>query len=987
MTAHRRRTHAYRRTTNAGDGRNRLSRRHLILGAGAVTAGSVLAPYGLPGTPHARAATGDQYDAMRSTWVDLLIGGDVDASDPAFRSVIDRIDDEVASTIELIDRSADRPGVFVDMPFIEDGAYEGSSRIPLTLSRLQRMATAMRTPGSRFEDDADVLADVLAGMDTTNRLIFHAGRDEFGNWYHWEISGPNALMNTCALVYEHVPAEALQRYIDTVDHFIPDPHYQYIDERRKLSTGSNRMWLCEAVAIRGVVGRDEERITRARDGLTDVFVYVDGGDGLYRDGSYLFHAGIPYTGSYGVSFVDRFANQLVLYAGSPWDIGSAEREFAFNTVDLMLAPVVYDNVLMDSIRGRSISRSAGDHGGGHHVSEIVLRLAQAADDETAARWRAMVKGWIERDTYDDPLADASIQRLALFTELLADEAVQAAPEPVNHTLFAQMARAVHRREGWAYAIAMCSARVGRYEVSNGENLKGWHTGEGMTYLYNADNGQFMDGFWPTVDPNRLPGITVDTRPLAENVGVRTRPDSRWVGGSVLGDEFAAVGMELNAMESSLRAKKSWFCLDDRVVALGADITGGGGHIAEAVADAHVNGGSKADDNFGSDNRLLVKKGSPNVTREAYFAFDLSAVPSEVVKATLHVYAQVQDSGGSDVDIDAHGVLDEWDESTLSWNTKPATGPRLDSAHVDEPRRWRVMDVTSHVLERLAAGDEQVSLALKQDPPDGAGLSVWIASREYSTYGYDPYLYLTLAEPTETVETVVENRNLHADGENALTVNGERQPTTLGWSATFEGAHWAHLEGVGGYLFPGGARLHALREERTGSWRDVSEVGSPDPITRRYLTMWVDHGADPDAASYAYVLLPGASAARTAELAAELAAEEGLEIVANTPDLQVVRVPRLGVTAANFWRAGTARKITVDQPCSIMISERGDTLSVAVSDPTQLQDSLSIELRHAGYRRWTGDDTITVDTTHPSIKLRVDTSGADGRTHDVTLHRT
>ncbi|WP_129663184.1 polysaccharide lyase family 8 super-sandwich domain-containing protein [Phytoactinopolyspora endophytica] len=972
---------AYQRTTRA-TGLNRLSRRHLILGAGAVTAGSVLAPYGLLGVSTARAADDDQYDALLATWVNLLTGGDFDGSDPDFGAVVDRLDDGVASSIELIDRSADRPGVFTDMPFIEDGTLEGSSRIPLTLSRLQQMATAMRTPGSRFKGDPDVLADVLAGMDTTNRLIFHAGRDEFGNWYHWEISGPNALMNTCALVYEHVPAEALQRYIETVDHFIPDPHYQYIDERRKLSTGSNRMWLCEAVAIRGIVGRNEERITRARDGLTDVFVYVNGGDGLYRDGSYLFHAGIPYTGSYGVSFVNRFSNQLVLYAGSPWDIGSAEREFAFNAVDLMLAPVVYDNQLLDCIRGRSISRSAGDHGGGHHVSEIVLRLAQAADDDTAARWRAMVKGWIERDTYDDPLGDASIQRLALFKELLADGSVQPAPEPVNHKLFAQMARAIHRRDGWAYAIAMCSARVGRYEVASGrENVKGWHTGEGMTYLYNADNGQFMDGFWPTVDPYRLPGITVDTRRLEEMVGVRSRPDSRWVGGSVLNDEFAAVGMELNAMESSLRAKKSWFCLDDRVVALGAGITGGGGHIAEAVADAHVNAGNKADDNFGSDNRLLVKKGSQNVTREAYFAFDLTDLPSEVVKASLHVYAQVQDSGGNETDIDAHGVLDSWDESTLTWNTKPDTGPRLGSARVDEHRRWRVIDVTSHVLEELAAGNDRVSLALKQDPPDGSGLSVWVASTEYSSYAYDPYLYLTLTEPTETVETVVENRNLHADGTNTLTVDGERQPTTQGWSARFDGARWAHLEGVGGYLFPGGATLHALREERTGSWQDIGN-GDPDPITRRYLTLWFDHGADPDAASYAYVLLPGVSAERTAEIAAD----PGTEIVTNAGDAQVVRVPRLGVTAANFWRAGTERKITVEQPCSVMISERAGTLTVAVSDPTHLQDSLSIELEHAGYRDWTGDDTVTVDDTQPAIRLRVDTSDADGRTHQATFRR-
>ncbi len=981
MHGHTPATTAHQRITAGGSNPARLSRRRLILGTSAIAAGLVVTPSGLLAPATARAATDDQYDALRAIWVDVLTGGDFDGSDPDFEAAVGRIDDDVASSIDLIDRSSDRPGVFVDMPYIEEDSYDASARIPLTLVRLQRMAAAFRTPGSRFEGDPNVLADVLAGMATTHQRIFYAGRSEFGNWYHWEISGPNALMNTCALVYEHVPAEALQRYIETVDHFIPDPHYQYIDERKKPSTGSNRMLLCEAVAIRGIVGREEERITRARDGLTDVFVYASDGDGFYRDGSYLYHAGLPYTGSYGVTFVDRFANQLALYAGSPWDIGSAEREFAFNTVDLMLSPVVYDNLLMDSIRGRSISRATGDHGGGHHVSEIVLRLAQAADDETAARWRAMVKGWIERDTHDDPLSDASVPRLALFKELLEDTSVQPASEPVNHKSFAQMARAVHRRPGWAYAIAMCSARVGRFEVVNGENLKAWHTSDGMTYLYNADNGQFMDGFWPTVDPNRLPGITVDTRRLSQLAGSGSRPDTRWVGGSVLENEFAAVGMELNALESSLRAKKSWFCLDDRVVALGAGITGGGGHYAEAVADAHVNAGSQADDNFGSDRRLLVQQGSPDVTSEAYFSFDLSDLPSEVVSASLHVYAQLEDSDGNEAGIDAHGVLETWDESTLTWNTKPATGPRLGSAQVNEHRQWRVIDVTSHVLEQLTAGADRVSLALRQDPA-GAGHSVWIASREFSSYSYDPFLYLTLAEPTETVETVVENRNLHADGTNTLTVDGERQPATLGWKAAFDDARWAHIEGVGGYLFPGGATLHALREERTGSWRDINVVESPDPMTRRYLTLWFDHGADPDAASYAYVLLPGISAERTAEIAAD----PGIEIVANADDAQTVRVPRLGIVATNFWRAGSARGVTVDQPCSIMIRERAGTLTVAVSDPTHLQDSLSIEVRRAGYHGWSSDETVTVEGTHGAIRLRVDTSGSDGSTHQVTFHR-
>lgn len=967
-----------------GSGPTRISRRKLILGTGAVTAGAVLSmTHPVMGLP-ARAATDDQFDAMRATWRDLLTGGDFDAADPDFAAALEHADKETESYLGLINRAADRPGVFVDMPFIEENTYDASSRVSGTLIRLEQIATSVRTTGSRFENNSDVIATVLAGLDTTNRKIYYPGRQELGNWYHWEISAPNSLMNACALLHENVPAEALDRYVAAVDYFIPDPHYQYIDDRRHESIGSNRMWLCQAVAVRGVVARNEERITIARNGLNDVFEFVTSGDGLYRDGSYLFHSGIPYTGSYGMSFVDRFSSQLVLFAGSPWELGGAEREFAFGTVDLAFAPVIYNNQFMDSVRGRSISRAGGDHGPGHQFLEILLRLAKAADADTAARWRAMGKGWLERDTFDDPLSGATIQRLALIKELRNDSAIQPAPEPVNHVLFATMDRSIHRRPDWAYTIAMCSGRVSRYEVSGDrENIKGWHTADGMTYLYNADNGQFADEFWPTVDPYRLPGTTVDTRRLGEMIGVRTRPDCRWVGGAVLNKTFAAVGMELNAIQSSLRAKKSWFCLDDSIVAVGSDITGGGGHYVEVTADAHVNAGTSADINYGSDNRMLVKKSNPNGTREAYLAFDLNDLPSAVESASLHFYAEIQDSGvGDSVAVDVHGVTGSWDERTITWNTKPATGNRLGSVSVDRRRAWRTVDVSSHVLEQIKANNSRVSVALRQNPPNDAGLSVWIASREYSNYGYDAFLYLTLAESNETVETVIENRNLHANGTNSLIVDGKTQPVAQGWSATFPRARWAHLDGVGGYVFPSGATVKALREERTGSWQDINGGGSPTPITRRYLTLWLDHGANPNAESYAYILLPGISAKRTAEIAAD----PGIEIGASTATSHTVRVPRLGITATNFWRPGSVRGLSVDGPCSIMIQERGDTLTVAVADTTQAQTSLNVELIRSGYTKFGGDDTITVQSTRPSIRFRVNVQGAKGTTQQVTFRR-
>ncbi|MFE4920823.1 polysaccharide lyase family 8 super-sandwich domain-containing protein [Streptomyces sp. NPDC056661] len=158
---------------------------------------------------------------------------------------------------------------------------------------------------------------------------------------------------------------------------------------------------------------------------------------------------------------------------------------------------------------------------------------------------------------------------------MADSTTAAAPEPSGHRLFAQMDRAVHRRPGWAASISMSSARSTYYETGNGENTRGWHTGNGMTYWWGQDygNDHYSDGFWSTVDPCRLTGTTVSRKPLADEEGGlwgASRPAMLWAGGATDG-HYAAVGQDVRGLSSYLEGKKSWFCLDEMIACLGAGI--------------------------------------------------------------------------------------------------------------------------------------------------------------------------------------------------------------------------------------------------------------------------------------------------------------------------------------------------------------------------------------------------------------------------------
>ena len=74
------------------------------------------------------------------------------------------------------------------------------------------------------------------------------------------------------------------------------------------------------------------------------------------------------------------------------------------------------------------------------------------------------------------------------------------PLEVNGTkVFGAMDRAVYfNGKDGKVVVSMHSSRVANFETMNGENIKGWYTGDGMTYIYGKDSSAFTE-FWPTVD--------------------------------------------------------------------------------------------------------------------------------------------------------------------------------------------------------------------------------------------------------------------------------------------------------------------------------------------------------------------------------------------------------------------------------------------------------------------------------------------------------
>ena len=116
-----------------------------------------------------------------------------------------------------------------------------------------------------------------------------------------------------------------------------------------------------------------------------------------------------------------------------------------------------------------------------------------------------------------------------------------------------MDKAVYHGENFDLGISMYSRRTGNFEYGNNENRKGWHMSDGALYLYNGDQSQYADVYWPTVDPHRLAGITTDhTEGFIPTDGTWNPHVSSkdWVGGSSVLSQYGTVGMDFEGETKS-----------------------------------------------------------------------------------------------------------------------------------------------------------------------------------------------------------------------------------------------------------------------------------------------------------------------------------------------------------------------------------------------------------------------------------------------------
>jgi hyaluronate lyase len=568
-----------------------------------------------------------EYKNIRDKYFNDLTGGNFDYSDSNTKALVDGIFDEANEYWRSINRDDNRTHIWSDISdeVIDAQGYDQktadikkSDAITTAYRRIETMARAYQMQNSPLQGNDQLLNDILESLEWMYNNKYNENLNtEYGNWWNWEIGTPQALVNIGVLMYDELDEGTVKRYMTPIYFYQPDPFNNCFTELNptnkvyKSTTGANRSDCAKISALLGAIVEDYEQLLMARDAIESLLEYSTLGDGFYEDGSFIQHqdsngyGAIPYIGSYGYVFLTGIPVVTEILKDSHWEVKEEKLEILKNFVQDSFIPYIYKGVMLDMMRGRSIaSYNVTDEDAGKTALNTIMMVARVIDNEDDKReLYSFVKGMIELNTDSDQMESLKELNYRQYPISLANDLKELINGSIigyvnedYHKFTSLQDRVVHSRAEYLLGIAMFSKRIANYESMNGENKRGWYTSIGTTYLYNGDLNYYQD-FWPTVNPYRMPGTTVDTITMIDGKGNKANLDKDWVGGVQL-DNYGANGMEYHQIGSnglvsvstgetdrlSLEANKSWFMFDDEIVALGSGISSTDNRTIETIVD-------------------------------------------------------------------------------------------------------------------------------------------------------------------------------------------------------------------------------------------------------------------------------------------------------------------------------------------------------------------------------------------------------------------
>ncbi|HAR4911791.1 TPA: polysaccharide lyase 8 family protein [Staphylococcus aureus] len=533
------------------------------------------------------------YEKLKNTWLDVNYGYDkYDESNPDMKKKFEATENEAKKLLSEMKTESGRTYLWESSKDIDTK----SADMTRTYRNIEKIAEAMNHPKTTLKNDENKkkLKDALEwlhknayGKDPDKKVAdlktnFSKSAPQKNtnlNWWDYEIGTPKSLTNTLILLNGVISSDEKKKYTAPIKTFAPksDEILSSVGKAEP-AKGGNLVDIAKVKLLESIIEEDKDMTKNSIDSFNKVFTYVQSNstgkerNGFYKDGSYIDHQDVPYTGAYGVVLLEGISQMMPMIKETPFKETSQNDTILKSWIDDGFMPLIYKGEMMDLSRGRAISReNETSHSASVTVMKSLLRLSDAMDESTKAKYKKIVKTSVKSDSsYKQNDYLSSYSDISKMKALMEDSTLSTNDLTQQLKIYNDMDRVTYHNKDldFAFGLSMTSKNVARYESINNENLKGWHTGAGMSYLYNSDVKHYRDNFWATADMKRLAGTTtLDNEEPKEN----KNSDKTFVGGTKFDDQHASIGMEFENQDKTLTAKKSYFILNDKIVFLGTGI--------------------------------------------------------------------------------------------------------------------------------------------------------------------------------------------------------------------------------------------------------------------------------------------------------------------------------------------------------------------------------------------------------------------------------
>ncbi|MCO4349112.1 polysaccharide lyase 8 family protein [Staphylococcus agnetis] len=534
-----------------------------------------------------------KYQELKKRWLSTNYGYEYyDAHNDAMKKQHDYIEKEAQKLLNDMNTHSDKT-------YLWDSAKDvktNSSHMTKSYKNIERIAEAMHHPKSSLNTDENVkkLKEAIAWMHehvygnqaennirtlTANFKETDSNKKKTINWWDYEIGSPKALTNTFILMDDRFTREEKKTYTAPIQKYVPksDEILASVGKPEK-ATGGNLVDISKVKLLESIIIEDNNKMKSAIESFKNVFTYVQESatgkarNGFYKDGSYIDHQDVPYTGAYGVVLLEGISQMLPVVNATSFNLNETQMKTLDYWIDDAFMPMVHKGELLDFVRGRAISREhETSHSTSTTVMKALLRISTATQDQNVkAKYQQYVKTSVLSDkSYSQNDQLKSYADIQMMKKLMDDTSIHIKNKPQQIKIYDEMKRVVYHNSNlkYTFGLSLTSDKVSRYESINNENLKGWHTGAGMAFLYNDDVTHYRNHYWPTVNKKHLAGTTT----LGDEPSSDKKSKKTFVGGTSLGDKYASIGMDFENQQHTLSAKKSWFILDDKIVFVGSGI--------------------------------------------------------------------------------------------------------------------------------------------------------------------------------------------------------------------------------------------------------------------------------------------------------------------------------------------------------------------------------------------------------------------------------